>query len=66
MECIEDAKESQAGIIQSLFNMGDLTILTASGGTVFNLDNVPKAHKIRDFIQDVAVKIKDKKGGNND
>lgn len=63
---IEDAKETQAGIIQSIFNMGDLTILTASGGTVFNLDNVPKAHKIRDFIQDVAVKVKDKKGGNND
>lgn len=63
---VEDVKEEQAGLFQSIFNMGDLTLLTASGGTAFSLDNVPKAHKIRDFIQDVAIKMKDKKGNSND
>ncbi len=62
---IEDIKDTQSGVIQSIFNMGDLTLLTASGGTVFNLDNVPKAHRIRDFIMDVAIQKK-KKGADND
>jgi uncharacterized membrane protein YdbT with pleckstrin-like domain len=53
---IQDVKDSQKGIFQSLFNMGDITVLTASGGTVFSLNNVPKAHKVRDFIMDVKVK----------
>lgn len=62
---IEDIKDTQNGILQSIFNMGDLTMLTASGGTEFNLDNVPKAHRIRDFIMDVAIQVK-RRGGDND
>lgn len=62
---IEDVKDTQIGIIQSIFNMGDLTMLTASGGTIFNLHNVPKAHKIRDFIMDVTIKAKELRGGND-
>lgn len=59
---VEDAKDTQVGLLQSLFNMGDITILTASGGTIFNLDNVPKAHKIRDFIMDVKIKFDKERG----
>lgn len=55
---IQDAKDSQKGIIQSIFNMGDLVLLTASGATIFSLDNIPKAHIIRDFITDIIVKVK--------
>lgn len=55
---IQDAKDSQKGIIQSIFNMGDLVLLTASGVTIFSLDNIPKAHIIRDFITDIIVKVK--------
>ncbi|BDQ05063.1 MAG: hypothetical protein KatS3mg084_0581 [Candidatus Dojkabacteria bacterium] len=61
---IQDVKDSQVGILQSIFDMGNLTMLTASGGTVFNLSNVPKAYKIRDFIMDVAILVKNLKGKN--
>lgn len=63
---IEDAKDTQTGLLQSIFNMGDITILTASGGTVFNLDNVPQAHKVRDFIMDVKIKFDKENGGGDD
>jgi len=63
---IEDIKDEQVGIIQSLFNMGNLTLLTASGGTIFSLNNVPKSYKIRDFIMDVTIQVKDKKGPKDD
>lgn len=63
---IQDIKEEQSGVIQNIFNIGNLTLLTASGGTVFSLNNVPKVHKIRDFIMDVVLQIKDKKGGKDD
>ncbi len=59
---IQDVKDSQVGVLQSIFDMGNLTVLTASGGTVFNLNNVPKAYKIRDFIMDVAIVVKNIKG----
>ncbi len=61
---IQDLKDSQVGILQSIFDMGDLTLLTASGGTLFNLSNVPKAYKIRDFIMDVAIVVKNIQGKN--
>lgn len=57
---IEDAKDTQKGIIQSIFNMGDLEVFTASGQTAFNLPNVPLSHKIRDFIMDVVVEERKK------
>jgi uncharacterized membrane protein YdbT with pleckstrin-like domain len=63
---IEDVKETQSGIVQSIFNMGDLEVLTASGVTAFNLDNVPKSHKIRDFMMDVVVAERKRRGGTND
>lgn len=59
---IEDAKDTQTGIIQSLFKMGNLEIFTASGETVFNLENVPESDKIRDFVMDVVVEQKKKYG----
>lgn len=52
---IEDVKDHQKGIIQSVFNMGDIEIFTASGKTTFSLNNVPKAYKVRDFMMDVIV-----------
>lgn len=61
---IEDIKDSQKGLLQSIFNMGDLTLLTASGATEFSLANVPKAYKVRDFIQDVMIQVKEKRKAN--
>lgn len=61
---IEDAKDTQNGIIHTIFNMGNVTVLTASGGTVFSLDNVPRAHKVRDFIMDTVILIKRIRGNN--
>lgn len=55
IEDIEDVKDTQSGITQSIFDMGDVEVFTASGATVFNLNNVPKSHKIRDFIMDVVI-----------
>lgn len=55
VETIQDAKDTQKGLIQSIFDMGDIEVLTASEKTVFNLSNVPKSNKIRDFIMDVVV-----------
>lgn len=52
---IEDVKDSQSGILQSIFNMGSLEVLTASSTTRFNLENVDKSHKVRDFIMDVVI-----------
>lgn len=63
---IEDAKDTQNGLFQSIFNMGDITVLTASGGTIFNLNNVPMAHKVRDFIMDVKIKFDKERGADND
>lgn len=57
---IEDIKDHQPGIIQSLFHMGDLEVLTASGGSKFNLKNVYHSHKVRDFINDVVIGERDK------
>lgn len=62
---IQDVKDVQNGIIQSTFNMGDIILLTASGGTIFSLNNVPKAHKVRDFIVDVCTKVKQIKKNKN-
>ncbi len=59
---IEDVKDFQPGIIQSLFDMGDIEIFTASGQTKFNLENVPQSHKIRDFIMDIVVEERKKYG----
>jgi hypothetical protein len=61
---IEDVKDTQSGLIQSIFDMGDLEIFTASGKTTFSLSNVPKSHKIRDFIMDVVV-AKRRQNGND-
>jgi uncharacterized membrane protein YdbT with pleckstrin-like domain len=63
---IEDVKDTQSGIIQSIFNMGNLEIFTASGVTVFNLDNVPKSYKVRDFVMDVVVAERKKNKNHND
>lgn len=59
---VQDLKDSQNGVIQSIFNMGEVVLLTASGRTIFNLSNVPQAHKVRDFIMDVVVKLKKMRG----
>ncbi len=63
---IEDAKDTQSGLLQTIFDMGDISILTASGGTVFSLSNVPKSYKVRDFIMDVKLKLSKGKGGDDD
>ncbi len=63
---IEDVKDTQAGIIQSIFNMGNIEVFTASGVTVFNLNNVPKSYKVRDFIMDVVVEERRKRKREND
>jgi hypothetical protein len=55
IEDIEDVKDMQVGIIHSIFNLGHLEILTASGVTAFNLNNVKQASKVRDFVMDVVV-----------
>ena len=60
---ITDAKDIQPGLLQSLFSMGSLEIYTASGKTIFNLDNIPESQKTRDFIMDVV--IMEKKKENN-
>ena len=52
---IEDAVDTHDGILQTLFDMGKVTIRTASESTVFSLDNVPKSSKIRDFIMDMSI-----------
>jgi hypothetical protein len=52
---IEDAKDTQNGLFHSLFDLGNLEIFTASGETVFNLNHVTQASKVRDFIMDVVV-----------
>jgi hypothetical protein len=59
---IEDVRDMQSGIIQSLFHMGDLEVYTASGQTVFNLNDVPRSSKIRDFIMDVVLEERRKYG----
>jgi hypothetical protein len=59
---IEDVKDHQKGIIQSLFHMGYLEIFTASGQTIFNLKYVPHSTKIRDFIMDVVIEERKKYG----
>ncbi len=58
---IQDAKDSQKGLLQSLFNMGNMEVLTASENTVFNLDNIPSSHKVRDFVMDVVIAKKQEK-----
>ncbi|MFW5719532.1 MAG: hypothetical protein ACOCXT_00710 [Candidatus Dojkabacteria bacterium] len=58
---IQDAKDSQKGLLQSLFNMGNMEVLTASENTVFNLDNIPSSHKARDFVMDVVIAKKQEK-----
>lgn len=58
---IEDVKDTQTGIIQSLFGMGDLEIFTASGQTVFSLQDVPRSNKIRDFIMDIVIEERKKR-----
>lgn len=63
---IEDIKDAQTNVIQSIFNMGDLTVLTASGGTIFSLEDVPRAHQIRDFMMDVTLKVKRMQNNNGD
>ena len=54
---IEDASSSMGGILNSVFNYGDVFIQTA--GTARNIDfaSVPKPHQVADFILDEAHKI---------
>lgn len=54
---IEDASSSMAGIFSSVFHYGNVFIQTA--GTSRNIDfhDVPKPHKVADFILDEAHKI---------
>ncbi len=58
---IEDVKDTQTGLLQSIFELGDLEIFTASGMTTFNLNDVSKASKIRDFIMDVVISERKKR-----
>ncbi len=60
LQDIQDVKNRQSGIFQTIFGLGDVEVLTASGKTTFSLPNVYQAHKIRDFIQDVILAVKEK------
>lgn len=58
---IQDVKENQTNIIQSIFHMGEIEVVTASGSesTSYNLKNVYMPEKVRDFISDVVIKYKE-------
>ncbi|MCX8034681.1 MAG: PH domain-containing protein [Candidatus Dojkabacteria bacterium] len=60
LQDIQDVKNRQTGVFQTIFGLGDVEVLTASGKTTFSLPNVYQAHKIRDFIQDVILAVKEK------
>jgi len=52
---IEDAVDTHSGLLQTIFDMGTVTVSTASESTKFSLGNVPKSSKIRDFIMDISI-----------
>lgn len=51
---IEEVKELQPSIFQSIFHMGNIEIYTAAEKTQFTLSNVPQSNNIRDFVTDVV------------
>lgn len=56
---IQDAVNSQVGPWQMVFDMGALTIFTASAKTTFELHNVPAASQVRDFVMDTVIAYTD-------
>lgn len=55
LRSIEDAVDVHDGILQTVFDMGNVIISTASESTRFTLDNVPKSSNVRDFIMDLSI-----------
>lgn len=56
---IQDASDSHSGPWQMIFDMGDLTIYTASEKTTFELYNVPASSQVRDFVMDTVIAYTD-------
>lgn len=56
---IQDASDTHVGPWHMVFDMGDLTIFTASEKTTFNLHNVPASSQVRDFIMDTVIAYSD-------
>lgn len=56
---IQDASDTHGGPWQMIFDMGNLTIYTASDKTTFQLQNVPASSQVRDFIMDTVIAYTD-------
>lgn len=55
---IEEAKSSVAGLLQLIFNFGDVEVQTAGASINVDLTNVPRPDKVADFILDLVDKAK--------
>lgn len=56
---IQDASDTHGGPWQMIFDMGNLTIYTASDKTTFQLPNVPASSQVRDFVMDTVIAYTD-------
>ena len=54
---IEDTSSSMGGILNSIFNYGNVYIQTAGAAASIDLTSVPRPHHVADFILDEAHKL---------
>ena len=51
---IEDTSSSMKGILNSVFNYGNVSVQTAGASNTITLESVPRPHDVADFILDQA------------
>ena len=49
---IEDTSSSMAGLLNSIFNYGNVVVQTAGSSENIEFSSVPKPHQVADFILD--------------
>lgn len=54
LRTVQDVSYSSPGFVNTLFDMADLVILTASHKENFELSNLPKARDIQDILMDLV------------
>lgn len=59
---VEDTSSSMGGLLNSLFNYGNVYVQTAGAGRNIDFTSVPRPHHVADFILDETHKIHGKGG----
>lgn len=54
LENISDVKETQAGILSTFFNYGDISVFTEAERNIIKLEEIPYSTLARDIITDLA------------